>query len=231
MSIDPTPVTRTVSPSGRRMRRTACLIAAAPLLTIAGCPAPAVVSGGPPLSDFTLPADVTAARVRSGQSIVYALPDQDASAYSFFLADADEPVAEHELIATVPAEDFGFAAGETLVAPVTISFADNLERGVVGFADGSFLLEADDLSTAQRFSSVRVTPLAVFGQPIFNPAISPLGDRLAFQNTAGQIGYRAVRHGRDSDESRIHRPRREPGLRLRRHARIRRPGVQPVLRE
>jgi hypothetical protein len=159
------------------------------LIVMAGCLGPGTTGmEGPPLDEFDIPAEATAARIRSGEAIVYAVPDDDTSEFSFFLARPNEAREEHESIVSVPATEFGFEMGEPLVAPTTISFSDDVERAVVGFQDGSFLLEDTTTVTGQPFLGFRITPLTVFGESAFNPTIDAFGNRVAFETTTGLIG-------------------------------------------
>jgi hypothetical protein len=162
------------------------------LLLTTACPHPSSTNTNssaaqPPAQDFNLPPDVTPTRISNGQEIVYAQIDQANDTYDFFLAKPRETEANHELIASVPASDFGFTPGEQLVLPQTISFSDNLQRAVVGFTSGSYLLHASTLSGAQLIGFFYVTPLTVFGQRVFNPTITPFGSQFAFQTTANDI--------------------------------------------
>jgi hypothetical protein len=161
-----------------------------PLAAVAGCPfldMPGIVDQ-PPLEAFNAPDDATLARVRGGDAIAYVVAQTDQSAFSFFLAEPGESREEHELIATVPASDFGFTEGEPLPTPTTISFADDLERAVIGFEDGSFVLESISALNAQLLSGFRVTPLTPLDEPVFNPSIDPFGTRVAFETSTGRIG-------------------------------------------
>ncbi len=146
----------------------------------------------PPLEAFDLPEDATAARIRGGDEIVYVTPDEQQFEYAFYLAGPDETQTEHELVASTPAENFGFEAGETLATPTTVSMSDDLDRAVVGFGDRSYLLERSATPTAQVVNAFTVTPLTAFGSPVFNPALSPRGNRLAFETPSGRIGTATV---------------------------------------
>jgi hypothetical protein len=158
---------------------------------LGGCPVTGP-AGTTPIEDFNIPAGATSARIRGGDDVVYVIPDQADFEYSFYLAQPGEAVAQHELIGSIPAEDFEFATGEPLLAPTTISFADDLQMGVVGFENGSFLLEPATSATAQLIAAYEVVPLEPLGEPAFNPTISPLGDRVAFETVSGRIGTGTV---------------------------------------
>ncbi len=162
---------------------------------LAGCPAPdprTSAQDTPAREDFAIPDQATAARVRGGDEIVYALPNEQEFVYSFYLAKPQRQRAAHQLIATVPADQFGFGPDEALPAPTTISFANNLEVAVIGFDQGSYLLERDTTATAQLVTGFRVTPIVVAGQPVFNPAVNPAGNRVAFETPSGFVGTGVV---------------------------------------
>ncbi len=160
------------------------------LAAVAGCPfldVPGMVDQ-PPLEEFNTPDDATLARIRGGDALAYVVPQENQAAFSFFLAEPGESREEHDLIATAPASDFGFTEGEPLPTPTTISFADDLERAVIGFEEGSFVLESISAPNAQLLTGFRVTPLTPLDEPVFHPAIDPFGTRVAFETSIGRIG-------------------------------------------
>jgi hypothetical protein len=162
-------------------RTISLLVMPAALVFNAGCPQSVTQ---PPVQDFNVPSGTTMTRIANGQEIVFVQANQANGTFDFFLARPGEAAGAHQLIAIVPATDFGFTGGQQLVLPTTISFSDSLQRGVVGFASGSFLLSAGQGQVAGTFA---VTPITAFGQSVINPAINPLGELIAFQTTAGDI--------------------------------------------
>lgn len=166
----------------------ASALTALSLVALTGCPTP-TDTGDIDLARFNAPNDATASRIRGDEALVYVVQDDLNRQYDFFLAEVDQQRGDHELIASIPASNFGFAATDTLVAPTTISFSDNMDRGVIGFENrGSYLFEATGASTSQRFNTFTVTPLTAFGGTVFNPTINPFGTRIAFQTPLGQVG-------------------------------------------
>jgi hypothetical protein len=166
-------------------------------LFVTGCPHPATTTTNntttsgtqPPLQEFNLPPDATMARVSNGQDIVYVQTDQANDGFDFYLAKPGEVLADHQLVASVPASDFGFAPGQQLVLPETISFSDNLQSGVVGFSSGSYFLDANAQTTAQVIGSYNVSPITAWGRPVFRPAITAQGNRFAFEANGGVVGF------------------------------------------
>lgn len=160
------------------------LPASAVLVFVAGCPRPTTL---PAVQQFNSPGNATLTRVSNGQEIVFVQTNQANGTFDFFLARPGEAANAHQLIASVPATNLGFAAGQQLVLPRSISFSDNLQRGVVGFANGSFLLNGGTPSQTPPIQTFAVTPIIVLGGPVFAPTISPLGDQFAFETATGQI--------------------------------------------
>lgn len=174
--------------SGDRWRYLWTLMVTAPAFWTAGCALPGAPQDQPPLAAFDLPTGSTATRIREGHTIVYAVPDQEGFEFDFFLAQPDESSAEHEMIASIAAAEFGFLPMDNLPAPRTISFTNDLDRGVVGFADESYLLEREADPLAQSAIEFEVRALTAFGEPVTNPTIDPFGDRVAFETGDGRIG-------------------------------------------
>jgi hypothetical protein len=143
----------------------------------------------PALQEFNLPDNATMARVFDGQNIVYVQTNQATDTFDFYLAKPGEAPADHELIASLPASDFGFAPAQQLVLPETISFSDNLRCAVIGFHDGSFLIDADGADTSQLSNAFSAWPISAFGGPVFNPSINATGTRFAFETGPGIIGF------------------------------------------
>jgi hypothetical protein len=137
--------------------RTSCVLWLAILAGCAGVP-PLSAVDLPALQDFDLPLGATATRISGGNSIIYAVPDDDGVNLSIFLADANQPRDAYQLIATVPASELGLAEGQLLAAPRTISFADDFDRAVVGLDNESFLLERVGTVDSPPTDRFRVRP-------------------------------------------------------------------------
>lgn len=153
-----------------------------------GCPGGVIDGGDPPLAAFSVPQAATATRIRGGDTVVYTVPNQNNREYEFYLAEPNESRQNHELIGTMPASQLGIEENEQLVAPNTISFSDNLDRAVIGFDDGSFVLQPNGGTAAQFVGTFTAFPINAFGGPVFNPTVSPFGDRLAFETRDGRVG-------------------------------------------
>jgi len=191
-------------------RRLICLFSAS-LLFVAGCPATNNLGDiqVPPASAFAIPEDAVASRISNGQAAIYVVPDDMSFTYRFVIAAPDEPVADHVTVGIVDAGNFGFEEGRMLPRPNTVSFSNDLNRGVIGFDDGSFLLMADD-STGQTVRDFEVIPFGDPATPVFNPTIDPRGERVAFETASGTVGVSTLGNRGDIVGNTLLLPGRNP---------------------